>query len=151
MKAKTIQTAIKVSVLGAVLITCLVALGANAQFGGPSMFVGKFTLPYEVHWGKTVLPAGSYSIRMESHRSPAILRSASGKISAFVPTPIVSDSEKGDTRLTVMLRGNERRVQSVNLPELGELLIYEPLTKAEHEELAKAHQEQTLSITAARK
>jgi hypothetical protein len=26
------------------------------------MFKGKFTLPYEVHWGNVVLPAGEYTI-----------------------------------------------------------------------------------------
>jgi hypothetical protein len=84
---------------------------------------------------------------MESQQSPAIVRSASGKISVFVPTPIVSGSQKGDTCLTVMIRGSDRRVQSLNLPGLGKSLIYEPLAKAEYEQLAKAGQVQPVTLT----
>lgn len=152
MRAKTIQTAIRLSVLGTVLATCLIAVGAKAQFGGPSIFTGKFTLPYEVHWGTSVLPPGAYSISMESVQKAAIVRSANGKANMFVRVPIVGDSEKGTaTCLTIVHRGNERRVQGLNLPELGKMLIYEPLTKPEREELAKAGHVQTLSIATAKK
>ncbi len=60
----------------AILAACALAGAANAQ---PATFSGKFTLPYEVHWGKTVLPAGDYSITMDRLDSAAIVRSASGK------------------------------------------------------------------------
>jgi hypothetical protein len=152
MTLKSIHTAIRASIVGAVLVTCLIALGASAQFSGPSVFAGKFTLPYEVHWGRSVLSPGAYSISIEAVQEAAIVRSANGQTNMFVRVPILGDTEKGaGTCLTIVHRGNERRVQALNLPELGKMLIYEPLTKAEHEELAKAGQVQTLSLTTAKK
>jgi hypothetical protein len=147
MKIETTRNAIKVIRWAVMLATCLFAVGLNTRFGSPSTFVGNFTLPYEVHWGKAVLPAGAYSINVESIQTPAIVHSASGKTNMFVFPAIVADSEKGPPCVTVLLRGNEHRVQSLNLPELGKSLIYEPLTKAEHELLVKAGQVQTLLIT----
>jgi hypothetical protein len=120
--------------LGALIATCVFTGAANAQ---PS-FVGKFTLPYEVHWNHTVLPAGEYSIRMDSKAAPAMISSAGGKRSVYTGPPTFADSEKGTTCLTITIRGNERTVRSLNLPELGESVIFEPLTKTEGEMLAKA-------------
>ncbi len=45
----------------------------------------------------------------------------------------------------------ERRVRSLNLPQTGRVLIYEPLTKAEREQLAKAGQIQAVPVVIARK
>jgi hypothetical protein len=149
MKIETTRNTIKAIRWAVVLATCLFAVGLDAQLGSPSAFVGNFTLPFEVHWGKAVLPAGAYSINMESIQTPAIVHSASGKTNMFVFPAIVADSEKGAPCVTVMLRGNERRVQSLNLPELGKSLIYEPLTRAEQEWLVKAGQVQTFRITTA--
>jgi len=151
MTLKLMQNAIRVSIAAAVFATCLIAAGANAQFG-PAVFAGKFTLPYEVHWGGSVLSAGEYSIRMESVQHAAVVSSPDGKVNMFIRIPTVGDAEKGGaTYLTIFIRGNERTVQSLNLPELGKMLTYHPLTKSEREELAKAGQVQTLSITTAKK
>src|SRR5207245_6618424 len=69
----------------------------------------------------------------------------------FTVTPIAANSEKGAARLyTTFVRG-ERRVRSLNLPELGRSLIYEPLTKNEREILAQAGQVQAVPVIAARK
>ena len=48
-------------------------VAANAQ----PAWVGKFTLPYEVHWNHAVLPAGEYSIQADSKGLPAVLSSTS--------------------------------------------------------------------------
>jgi hypothetical protein len=49
----------------------LLAVGVHAQaaYSGPN-FGARFMLPYEVHWGKAVLPAGEYSISVTSTGAP---------------------------------------------------------------------------------
>jgi len=126
---------------------CAFAASANAQ---PS-FVGKFTLPYEVRWGQAVLPAGDYSIRMDSLAAMAKVSSASGSTTLYTQLPIIADSEKGGTYLTITTQGDERKVRSLNLPEIGKSMIFAPLTKAERELLAKAGQVQTVPLFAAKK
>jgi hypothetical protein len=134
MKARTIRHAIEVKVLAVVLLAaCAFAAGVNAQ-----TFAARFTLPFEVHWGKNVLPAGEYSISMDSPSNVALVRSRNGKTAFNTPIPIRANSDKGPTALVVMVRGNERSVRSLNLPARGVSLIYQPATSAEREMLAKA-------------
>jgi hypothetical protein len=146
MRATQNPTSLKL-LLGVLIATCVFSAAANAQ---PS-FVGKFTLPYEVHWDSAVLPAGEYSIRMDSVAAPAVIRWASGSREVYTRFRIIADSEKGGACLTITVNGNERRVRSLNLPELGESVIFAPLTKTEREMLAKASQIDTLPVVTAKK
>jgi len=136
MKIKTIRHAIAVRIFALVLLaTCGFAASANAQ--GLS---ARFTLPYEVHWGKNILPAGSYAIHFGSTANVAVIQSANGETAVFAPVPIKASSEKGPAAIFVMVRGNERMVRSLNLPARGVSFIYKPETNAERELLAKADQ-----------
>ncbi len=133
--------------LGVLMATCVFTAAASAQ---PS-FEGKFTLPYEVHWNHAVLPAGEYAIQVDSKGSPTLLRSTSGGESAYTSVPIIANREKGAACLTVTIRGNERRVRSVNLPQIGMSLIFDPLTKTEREMFAKAGQLISVPVVTAQK
>lgn len=145
MEAKTIRHAIKVRLFSVVLLaTCAFAAAANAQ-----TLSAKFTLPFEVHWGKNVLPAGDYTISMDSHTNMALVRSANGNTVGFTPIPIEASSNKGATALFAMVRGNDRIVRSLNLPAHGVSLIYPPATSAEREMLAKADQVQAVPVITA--
>ena len=147
MKTTTMRYAMRVRVLAVVLLaTFAFAAAANAQ----TMAI-RFKLPFEVHWGKNLLPAGEYSVTMDSSADVALVRSISGKTVFFAPIPIKVYSRTGSTALYVMVRGNERRVRSLNLPLRGISLIYQPTTKAERETLAKADQLQALPLIAAGK
>ncbi len=147
MKTKTMRHAMQVRVLAVVLLaTFAFAAAANAQ----TMAI-RFNLPFEVHWGKNLLPAGEYSVTMDSSADVALVRSRNGKTAFFAPIPIKVSNHTGNTALYVMVRGNERRVRSLNLPLRGISLIYQPTTKAERETLAKADQLQALPIIAAGK
>ena len=147
MKAKTIRRAIKVRLFAAVLLaTCAFAASANAQ-----SFYAKFTLPFDTHWGKNVLPAGDYTISLDSRTNVALVRSADGQTVGFTPIPIEASSKKGATALFVMVHGNERIVRSLNLPEHGVSLIYTPTTSAEREILAKADQVKVVPVMTAGK
>jgi hypothetical protein len=148
MTMKTMGQSVKTKLFAAVVLaTCVFTVAANAQ---PS-FEGKFTLPYEIHWNHAVLPAGEYSIEVDAKGMPAVLRSTSSGKSVNTNSPILADGEKGAACLTVTIRGNERRVRSVNLPQIGMSLIFEPLTQTEREMLAKAGKIDAVPVVIARK
>jgi hypothetical protein len=146
MKTKAIHYA-TASLLLVVLTTLISVAGANAQ----AVFTGNFTLPHAVRWGQTMLPAGDYSIHFSSFHSPATIHSMDGKIAAFVLMGNRQDSENGPSSMTIVIRGNERRVASLNLPQSGISLVYTPMTKAERETLAKAKQVESVPLVAAKK
>jgi hypothetical protein len=133
--------------LGIVIATCVFTAVVNAQ---PS-YTGKFTLPHEARWGSVVLPAGSYSILMDSPSAPALVWSANGETKMFTTPPMIADSEKSAAAITMTVNGNERIVRSLNLPELGKSFTYKPLTKAERELFAKTGQIETVPVVIARK
>ena len=148
MSFQTIRSVIKVKLFAAAML----AAGLCASTGyAQTNFSGKFTLPYEVQWGKNILPAGQYFITMNPVRPTAIVQSEDGKIAFYTPIPVQNHSEKGTTALKVLARGNERIVLSLNLPDHGLSLVYRPTTAAERELLAKAGHESTVPLTAARK
>jgi hypothetical protein len=133
-----------------VMFSVLISVtGASGQTS--TIFAGKFTLGHQVRWGQATLPAGGYSIRFTSSHSPAIVRSMDGKTMAFVFTSRRGDSEKGPSSLTIVTRGSERIVSSMNLPGSGLSLIYSPLTKAEREDFARQKQIENVPLVAANK
>jgi hypothetical protein len=134
-------------ILGILIATCAFASAASAQ----PIFVGKVTLPYEVHWNHAVLPAGEYFIRMDSKATHVVLRSTSTDKLAYTSVPTIADGEKGGAFLTVTMRGNEHRVRSLNLPETAQSLIFEPFSKTEREMLASAGQIDAVQVVTARK
>jgi hypothetical protein len=134
-------------ILGVLFATCVFTAAANAQ---PS-FEGKFTLPYEVQWNHNVLPAGEYSIEVDAKGMPAVLRSTSTGNSVYTSTPIHADRENGAARLTVTIQGDERKVRSVNLPQIGMSLVFDPLTKTEREKFAKAGHIEAVPVITAQK
>jgi hypothetical protein len=144
MKTNILQHT-KATLFLVVFATLISVAGASAQTTG---FVGSFTLPHEVLWGAAVLPPGSYTIRMSSIHVPGLIRSTDGKTQAYVFTVASGDPEKGNPSLTVMTRGSQRKVVSMNLPAVGASLVYSPLTKSERETLAKAKQIEAVPLTA---
>ena len=153
MKAITPRQAIKAKLFAvAVLVTCGFVAAANAQSSNlqPTDAI-KFTLPFEVYWGKSVLPAGRYTMRMDASHPVALVQSADGKTAFFTPIPAKDRSNKGPAALTVVVRGNERMVRSLNLPEHHMSLIYKPAALAESEILAKADQVRAVPLISAGK
>ena len=147
MKAKTIRHASGARLLAvSLLAVCALAAAANA-----GSFSGSFTLPFEVHWGRAVLPPGNYKITLNASTNVAQVRSVDGKIASFTSVPITNSSEKGATALSILVRGNQRVVRSLNLPRQGMSLIYVPETNAEREILAKADGVLTVPVAIAGK
>src|ERR1700739_3972527 len=71
------------------LAMCASAAAANAQ-----SVTGKLTLPYEVHWGTATLPAGEYTITMDSIDSATLVHSATNSQSFFTRMPTMDNSTK---------------------------------------------------------
>ena len=57
---KSMLNSLQKLAMGSLLAICVNAGFANAQTVG-----GKFTLPFEAHWGQATLPAGDYSFLLE--------------------------------------------------------------------------------------
>ena len=149
MKKKAIWHAAEVKLFVAFVLAASVFTAAvHAETG----FRGRFRLANEVHWGKAVLPAGEYTIFIAPPHSPSqntsLVRSASGKTQFIPPTLVAEESDKGVNSLVIVVRGNERRVRSLNLPGLGQSLIYLPLTKSERETLAKTDEAVPVTVAA---
>ena len=148
MMKETIRNLISAKLMATTLF--LLSVCAAAGYAQPS-FAGRFTLPFEVNWGKHVLPAGQYFILMEEFGTSAIVRSMDSRIAFFTPLPVKDKSEGGITGLVVLIRGNERTVSALNLPHNGYALVYKPKTAAERELLAKADRLETIPLVSSGK
>jgi len=109
------------------------AVAANAQ----ATLHSKFQLASETRWGKAVLPAGEYSLTIDSTQQPVrlIIQAQNGKTAAMAFAESNVDAAPGGSYLFITGSGADRVVRSLNLPQLGLLLVYEPLTKRERETL----------------
>jgi hypothetical protein len=134
-------------ILGVLMAAFAFTAAANAQ----QAFAGKFELPEEVHWNHAVLPAGEYYIEMRTIDSPVVLHSVSTQKSFITGIPTKGDLQKGSAYLTITAHGNERRVRSLSVPRFNQTLIFEPLTNAEMESMAKAGQIETVPVFTAQK
>src|SRR5262245_38098234 len=85
---------------------------------GQSAFQGTFELNEGVRWGDTTLPAGQYSLTIDSLQVPvkAIVRSANGKQAAIVSTVNVRNVQEGGDAILMSGEGQDRQVVALNLP-----------------------------------
>jgi len=92
-------------------------------------YIGKFTLQSPVHWGKTVLKPGSYTITIQSTRLPVIasICDSQGRAVTHVASSARSGRTDGLNALLIEEKGDgQSRVYSLALAELGMELIYGP-------------------------
>jgi hypothetical protein len=134
-------------VLSVIIATFVFTMAANAH---PS-FAGKFNLPFEVHWGEAVLPAGQYFIHMNPTTDPAVISSVTGDRTVFIRVLTTADSKISGTYLTITNEESEQKVRSLNVAGLGKVVIFAPLTTGEQEALAKSGGIKTIPILAAKK
>jgi hypothetical protein len=124
------------------------AVAANAQ----TILHGKFQLTSETRWGKAVLPAGEYSLTLESTQQPVrvIIQAVNGKASAMALAQATADAAPGGSYLFITGAGTNREVRSMNLPSLGASLVYKLLSRHERETLY-ASESQTVPVQFAKK
>jgi hypothetical protein len=149
MKVRKIQQTAKAVLCGAVFVTaCLFGSPARAQAG----FQGKFTLPYEVHWGRATLPAGDYVINYIGPEMPVFLiRDAhSLRPIALERAVIREDCASGNSALLIGTRGTERVVHSLRIAELGQVIVYDR-SLANRRAVEEARQTQAVPVVVAEK
>jgi len=141
--------------IGLLTLGLLAVLLFVGQANAAPPFEGKFTLPNEVRWGKAVLPAGNYCLRVSYFNTTTMVtiqEADSMKTVAFLPSLIAEDNKnnKGESALLIAGRGGQRVVHSLRLAELGIVLIYDPAL-ARDREIIEAHKTQSVPILAAKK
>jgi hypothetical protein len=139
------------ALLVAALITCLLFAGiARAQAQSP-VYAGKFTLSYEVVWGKSVLRPGNYTITIKSTGTPiiALLRNENGDAVTYVMSGAESDHTAGANALLIKEKQGQFRVHSLALSDLGMVLIYDP--SLAREKVHEARSIQTVPVVWAKK
>jgi len=116
------------------------AMGALATSGSAqNAYQGKFTLPFETHWGTATLPAGDYTFTMSSASSDyrLIIR---GQVNAIIMAVTTDDRAVADhAQLNLVDIADVQTVQTFDAPELGVTLVYLTPTQ-KHAGHKEAHQ-----------
>ena len=101
-------------------------LGALATSGkAQNAYQGKFTLPFETHWGIATLPAGDYTFTMASISSDYRLYIRGEKVNAIIEASATDDkSVAAHAQLNLVEIGDVQTVQTFDAPELGLTLVY---------------------------
>lgn len=95
---------------------CFSASPAHAQ-GTRVTFKGKFTLPYEVRWGKSILPPGEYSMTVSAGSSlPDFVTLRSQDKTAIVLVGETSRCESCTGELVVVWSKGKRAIRAMELP-----------------------------------
>jgi len=138
------------ALLMAALLTSLFFVG-NAGAQAPPAYVGTFTLTNQIHWGKSVLQPGNYTITMKSVGNPiiALVRKADGDAVTYVMSRARSENTSGVNALLIKEKDGQLRVHSLALADLGMVLIYDP--SLARETVQEARVSQTIPVMWAKK
>ncbi len=110
---------LKVTIL-AIFVATLSAGLASAQD-----YSGKFTLPYEVQWGKATLPAGEYSFRIRAAAPPYLAKIYGKGSGVFVLAKTFSTASAPERSELIIGRSQGKpTVQALCLRELGVVFSY---------------------------
>jgi len=125
------------------------ALGALAISGNAqNAYQGKFTLPFEIHWGSATLPAGDYTFTLPSNIAPYRLYIQGLGVSAIIQAA-TADQEVASERphLNLVDVADVQTVQTFEAPELAATFIYST-PKQKHMGPKEARQKTTMPQTA---
>ena len=144
---KTAQTMLLMAFLAGSLFF---ARPAHAQAQRPAFF-GTFTLPYQVRWGGSVLQPGKYSVTIKSTGSPmiALVRTADGNAVTYVVNGSISTHTNSENALLLREKKGQFVVHSLDLADLGVVLIYDPTLAKEP--VMEARVKQTVPVMSAKK
>ena len=133
--------------LAALAASLTLAGAARAQYISPQ-FVGKFTLTSPVHWGKSTLPPGNYTFRIDSASRPilATIRNDRDIHVATVLTRGTEDYTRGPNALQLKTRNGQVVVQSLVLADLNMVLVFEP--SPAHQRIEEARADSTVVLVA---
>lgn len=122
------QTVAGIRMLLATLVISLFCVGMMQAQGELAVYRGRFALSYQVHWGKSVLQPGDYTITILSTGLPtfALIGKADGSWGTQVVSGVHSGPTKGVNALLVKDKDGQLTVHSMSLADLGMVLIYDP-------------------------
>ena len=101
-------------------------LGTSAVSGlALNAYQGKFTLAVETHWGGVTLPAGDYTLTIQTTGSPYRLFVRGKNVGAII-TAVTADSkaDSGHSQLNLVENADGFAVQTFDAPDLGLTFIY---------------------------
>lgn len=127
-------------VLG-LLATLSLTATASAQIG-PARYVGRFTLQSSVHWGRSTLQPGTYTVTIWSEESPviALIRDSQGRAVTFVTSGIRNSRTDGLNALLIREKDGQLRVYSLALADLEMDVIYDRASTQEKPHQARVSQ-----------
>jgi hypothetical protein len=112
----------------------LVALALSSSSGvakAQSAYEGKFALPFEAHWGIAVLPAGDYTISMQSANAPYFLYiRGEGKTAIIMANTANTKTVSDDSHLSVVNTGGSQAITELEAGQLGLIFVY-PVSKSQ--------------------
>lgn len=119
------QRVARIRMLLASLIVSLLCV--NTVQAELSVYRGQFTLPYQVHWGKSVLEPGDYTITIQSIGIPIVasISKADGSGGILVVTGVRSEPTNGVNALLLKDKDGQLTVHSLSLANLRMVLIYD--------------------------
>ena len=123
---------------------------AQAQTDLPA-YVGKFTLTDQIHWGKSVLQPGDYTITIGSASTPiiALIRNGEGRPVARLLSGVRSGSTSVVNALLIKEKDGQFWVHSLALADLRMVLVYDPTLA--RETVQEARVSKTVPVTWAKK
>jgi hypothetical protein len=149
-KRSVISISLRLLTLAALLTSLFFVGTARAQGQSPA-YVGKFTLTYQIHWCKSVLQPGNYTITFKSTGTPIIasIYNVDGNAVTFVMSGARSGNTNGMNALLIKEKDGQLRVHSLALADLGMVLIYDP--SLARETVQEARVSKTIPVTWAKK
>lgn len=97
-----------------------------ASVGKAEKLKGTFTLPYEVEWHQATLPAGEYSFRIDTEKSPQVL-TLRGPQGAVMVVESGTESIQWEMSALIVERiGGRNIVTQLRLLEAGRAFNYPP-------------------------
>jgi len=140
-----------IAVLLTALFTSLIFVGGARAQGQSPAYAGQFTLTSQIHWGRTVLQPGKYTITIESKKSPviALIRNADGDAVTYVVSGSISRNTNGLDALLIKERNGQLIVHSFAVADMRMSLIYDPTLA--REKVQEARLSQTVPVIWAKK
>jgi len=132
-------------------VAAAIAVGASVGPASAQSLKGTFTLPYDVQWGKAVLPAGPYTITFDSLRGPAIVRTSTGRGLVIVMARSVDKAMDQPSALLITTIENQHVVRYLNLREVDTAFAYRPFTKSERKLVGQLGEPEAVPIRMAQK
>jgi len=119
------MTKTRIFTLIRMVFLALLAMVVSAGLLSAEDFAGKFTLPFEAKWGQATLPAGDYSFRLNTARSPYTVTVRGQDKAAMIMSEGTSTKGASDrSELVVVRRGRTGTIRALHLNEVGLTFFY---------------------------